>query len=159
MSCAYDNPWGLSERHCQVLSAMCEAETLEQIAISFGIARQTLGEHLTAIFKIMGTSSRTKCAVMWDRWSRDKNIEIAPIQKRPYRYKYLRPIIESFFSQADPDEWLTIRDAMIKWGASETTTRRNFELFEEAGKLERFIAPDESHAWRRGPKLQVAVSE
>ena len=56
--------FGLTERQTQVLALMARGKTNRDIAALLGLSEGTVKIHLTAIFKLLGVSSRTQAMVV-----------------------------------------------------------------------------------------------
>jgi DNA-binding NarL/FixJ family response regulator len=57
---------GLSRRHAEVLSLLCEGLTNRRIATRLGIAEATVNTHVTASLQRLGASSRMHAAAILD---------------------------------------------------------------------------------------------
>lgn len=55
--------FGLTERQAEVLGLMARGKSNRDIAALLGLSEGTVKIHLTAIFKVLGVSSRTQAMV------------------------------------------------------------------------------------------------
>lgn len=64
------NHWGLTPREVEVVESLMRNETRKAIARDLCIGVRTVENHLAAIRKKMGASSRLGVAIKWDRAQR-----------------------------------------------------------------------------------------
>ena len=56
--------FGLTERQAEVLGLMASGKSNREIAALLGLSEGTVKIHLTAIFKVLGVTSRTQAMVV-----------------------------------------------------------------------------------------------
>jgi len=64
------NPWGLSEKQCNILRALCVSGVDKVVARDIGCTAQTVKQHMALARKRMGTANRVLAVLEWDRWAR-----------------------------------------------------------------------------------------
>lgn len=66
------NPWGLSEREAESITAMIEHGRAKTAALAMGISPKTAEVYCCNVRKKMGVSSLVQAAVKWDRYLREQ---------------------------------------------------------------------------------------
>lgn len=62
------NPWDLSEREGQVLTALAEHGCSKLAGHALGISPKTVDVHMQHCMVHMGARNRLQAVLMWDRW-------------------------------------------------------------------------------------------
>jgi DNA-binding CsgD family transcriptional regulator len=152
------NPWGLTPRQCQVLQALPLHGSMNAVAKAFGICTSSAETAMKDAQARMGGVNRYMAVVMYAEAALGRIIEIEPQQNRGRTGVTVRGKVEAFYMQADPDDYLTIRDAIVKFDATDPAVRAVFKQMADEGLLERFII-NGVQAWRCGHLLKAELQE
>jgi DNA-binding NarL/FixJ family response regulator len=68
----HPNPWNLTPRESEVLSALAERGSSKVVAKQIGVSYRTVEKQVRDAKLRMGLEHRTQAIVAWDRWSRDQ---------------------------------------------------------------------------------------
>jgi DNA-binding NarL/FixJ family response regulator len=71
------NPWNLSERQERILEALAEHGTDKKTAQALGVSCKDIEYHTQRVRKLMGGVDRLCAVVMYDRWKRGRDSEVA----------------------------------------------------------------------------------
>ena len=66
------NPWGLSAREAEAMTAVIQHGRAKTAARAMGISHRTTEVYFCNIRKKMGVSSLVQAAVVWDRYLREE---------------------------------------------------------------------------------------
>lgn len=66
------NPWSLTPRQAEVMTQLAECGRSKTAAAALGMEARSVDKQVTNALKAMGTNSRVRAAVMWDRWAREQ---------------------------------------------------------------------------------------
>jgi two-component system NarL family response regulator len=59
----------LSQREQQVLAALAEGKTDEEIAVALSVSTSTVSTHVRHILGKLGANNRVQAAILWERWT------------------------------------------------------------------------------------------
>jgi DNA-binding NarL/FixJ family response regulator len=68
------NPWGLTDRQCEVVRAVAEHGCQKIAARVMGVETKTVQRHLEAVRERMQLRSTVQACVWWDRWERGSGV-------------------------------------------------------------------------------------
>ena len=68
------NPWGLTERQCEVVRAVVQTGGTKLAARALSIELRTAENHLSSVRKRMQLRSTVQACVWWDRWERGSGV-------------------------------------------------------------------------------------